>query len=156
MSTKAEPVVDEGIEAEVAATAAARELTLYRELFGSHGIAGDPAAVTATVRDAHLRCTNLLDPGAAVGSFRLAERIGDEPLARAIAAKSLEQGWQGLLEEFTAARPGTGELLAELQAVRAVPKPMVLTRQVMPGESLPVPVLHPYEAQMARRATKEA
>lgn len=86
-----------------------------RDAFGVHGIAGDSASVSISMRDAQDRSDNLKDPDDAARLLARAEQSGDEPLARAVAAKALEMysssvgggstAWASVVDDFTATRP---------------------------------------------------
>lgn len=86
-----------------------------REAFGVQGISGDPASVSISFRDAQDRADSLTDPNDAARLLARAEQSGDEPLARAIAARAFEMydssfgggstAWASVVDDFTAARP---------------------------------------------------
>jgi len=98
-----------------------------RTAFGTSDIPGDPASVSISYRDAQDRADSLNDPNDAARLLARAEQSGDEPLARAVAAKSFEMhsarigagnsAWASVVDDYTATRPRAAtavQTLAEL------------------------------------------
>ncbi len=119
-----------------------------REAFGVQGISGDPASVSISYRDAQDRADSLNDPNDAAKLLARAERSGDEPLARAVAARALEMydssfgggspAWASVVDDFTATRPraatavqtildlADGPMTARAMFAWVLPKPLDL------------------------------
>ncbi len=96
-----------------------------RSAFGATGLPGDPATAVVSYRDAQDRAAVLTSSDAAAALLARAERSGDEPLARAIAAHAFDQstsnlgrlnpGWDELLDNYSESRPGAARHVATLR-----------------------------------------
>ena len=102
--------------------AAAVEAALVTKVFGINDIAGnDPvnrAAVSMSYRDASERASNASTPQEAASLLSLANTVGDELLARAVAQTAWSNGafgaWRDVLDDFASTRPAQAAALAEI------------------------------------------
>lgn len=75
------------------------------KVFGLVGIAGEPASLAISRRDAGDRAANLETESEALALLARAERSGDEPLARAIVERATDAGWVNVANAFLGQRP---------------------------------------------------
>lgn len=104
---EAKKATDEVLEADQAAQIQRRR-SLEQRLFGpgvSAGPMGDLGAALVSRRDAGDRAVVLRSEQEALDLLRRAERSGDEPLARAIAERALDERWADAGNAFVASRP---------------------------------------------------
>jgi hypothetical protein len=74
-------------------------------VFGTEGLAGDPATLTVSRRDAAQRVEDVNDSVLLQRLLAQAAEIGDEVLARAVAQKAVESQDFGTLNEFVSLYP---------------------------------------------------
>ncbi|GAB3349946.1 hypothetical protein [Modestobacter lapidis] len=117
------------IRDEAQAAADAHEANVNRQrriteskVFGLVGVAGDPASLAISRRDAGDRAAQLKSESEALALLARAERSGDEPLARAIVERATEAGWVNVANAFLDVRPHLNDEVNELwqQAANSV------------------------------------
>ncbi len=119
----------------------ARRRMLEQDVLGT-GVSGlDSGAAIVSRRDAGDRAAALQDEREALALLRRADRSGDEPLARAIAERALDEQWAEVGNAFIANRPTIAPRYEELWDHRAP----TLHEQVM--ESWATMLLVPDEVQ---------
>lgn len=96
-----------------------RKSELLRQVFGTAGVPGDPASLAMSARDAAERVAqvDVSDAHGALALLQRAELIGDEVLARAVAAAAYGNpfgSWNEVLDQFIGSRPNVAKALAEL------------------------------------------
>jgi hypothetical protein len=101
------------------AAQAQRKRSFESKVYGLGGIAGDPASLAISRRDAGDRAANLKNDAEAQTLLERAERSGDEPLARAIAEQAISSGWLNTTNAFLDRRPHLDEAVNELWSVTA-------------------------------------
>lgn len=97
----------------------ARRQQLVQKVFGTAGLPGDPASLAMSARDAAERVAQIdvADAYSASQLLQRADMLGDEVLARAVAAAAYTNplgGWSSVLDEFLEDRPAAAQALAEL------------------------------------------
>jgi hypothetical protein len=97
----------------------ARKSELIRQVFGTAGVQGDPASLAMSARDAAERVAqvDVSDVHGALALLQRAEMIGDEVLARAVAAAAYGNplgSWGQVLDQFIQSRPAAARALSEL------------------------------------------
>ena len=111
---------------------AAKRATLERSTFGIADLPGDAATNAVSFRDAQDRTSRVESPADAAALLSRAERAGDEPLARAVAAHAhdlastgvgrLDSGWGDVLNAYVATRPGKADNVRQLADLRTDPR----------------------------------
>ncbi len=101
-----------------------------RSVFGTTGLPGDPATTAVSFRDAQDRAAVITSSTAAAALLARAERAGDEPLARAVAAHAhdqagtgiggLDPGWSDIVNSYAASRPSAAR---DINALRDLSSP---------------------------------
>jgi hypothetical protein len=99
-----------------------RKVKLLRQVFGTAGLAGDPASLSMSARDASERVAQI-DPSDWRSAQELLDRAeinGDEVLARQVAAAAYNApfgAWSSVLDAFLAKRPAAAQALGELASL---------------------------------------
>jgi len=102
----------EALEAEENATKETRAKALRRDLFGLSGFADPHAAIS--YRDAQDRAANIQDEDAAMSLLNRAELSGDTSLAKAVAARAFESGWNRVINTYADGNPASEAKFNEL------------------------------------------
>lgn len=102
----------EALEAEETNIKQTRATTLRRDLFGLSGFADPNAAIS--YRDAMDRAANIQDEDAAMTLLNRAELSGDTSLAKAVAARAFEAGWNRVINGYADANPSSEAKFNEL------------------------------------------
>ncbi|MCU1614708.1 MAG: hypothetical protein JWO98_2248 [Frankiales bacterium] len=113
------------LESQTSGNIAARKAQLQQQVFGTVGLAGDPASLAMSARDASERVAQIdvTDWYSAEQLLDRAEMIGDEVLARQIAAAAYANplgGWSSVLDSFLSKRPAAAQALDELTSLNTV------------------------------------
>jgi hypothetical protein len=98
---------------------------MRQQALGNADLPGDPASVALSRRDADERAAQLTNADAAAELLRKADTNGDEALARAVAAHSVDQvlanqvlgdprPWLDVVNAYAGKRPSTVDPLTEL------------------------------------------
>jgi len=98
----------------VANTAGKQDASDAANVLGIGGLKGDVASLSISRRDAGDRVADENDTASLQRLLATATRIGDEPLARAIAEKALALGDADTLNQFTAGRPSLADAVERL------------------------------------------
>jgi hypothetical protein len=104
---------------------AADRLAAHRRAFAGPIPGVDPGSLVVSNRDAADRAERLTSPADAAAMLARAERSGDEPLARAVAAAAFDQvsaigaigdpgPWGQVVDDYAARRPGKADAINEL------------------------------------------
>lgn len=102
----------EKLGAEEDATRQTRAKDLRRDLFGLPGYADPNTAIS--YRDAQDRAANVGDEQTALRLLSRAEISGDTSLAKALAARALDEGWNAAINQYADATPGSEAKFNEL------------------------------------------
>jgi len=114
------------LEQQAADAAAVQRRTASQKAFGVAGVAGDPAIVQVSMRDAQDRAATLTAGRDAVALLARAESSGDEVLARAVASvafqqatarggiSSLDDQWSEAVNSFAGSRPAAADAIRSL------------------------------------------
>lgn len=102
----------ERLEAEETAQHQTRSKALRRDLFGLPGYADPNTAIS--YRDAQDRAASIEDEQTALTLLNRAELSGDTSLAKAVAAKAFESGWNQVINEYADANPNSEAKFNEL------------------------------------------
>lgn len=100
------------LEAEQETTQQARLASLRKELFGITSSSNPYAAIE--YRDAQDRAARLDNEEAARALLNQADLGGDTTLAKAVAARSFEQGWSAIINQYSDMNPTSGPKFNEL------------------------------------------
>lgn len=99
-----------------AAAAEARGRVLTGQVWGVDDYsAADKVSASISYRDAQDRAAALDGPHDALQLMGVAERSGDELLARAVASHAEVMGWTTVSDQYFATRPAKAQMNAELQ-----------------------------------------
>lgn len=110
----------EALEQEETSTAQTRAKALRRELFGLSGYVDPNTAIS--YRDAQDRAANIQDEDAAMSLLNRAELSGDTSLAKAVAAKAFDSGWNRVINEYADANPTSESKFNELIEIESYGK----------------------------------
>ncbi len=113
------------LQQQAADDAAVQRRTMSQKAFGVAGVAGDPATLQVSMRDAQDRAATLTAGRDAVALLARAEDTGDEVMARAVARHSfaqatapgvsgLDDDWSTVVNSFADTRPTAADAIRSL------------------------------------------
>ena len=114
------------LQQQAADDATVQRRTMSQKAFGVAGVAGDPATLQVSMRDAQDRAATLTAGRDAVALLARAESSGDEVLARAVAShafqqatarggiSSLDDQWSEAVNSFAGSRPAAADAIRSL------------------------------------------
>jgi hypothetical protein len=108
---------------------------------GLHRIPGSQTAANiVSLRSALADAEKITDGRAARTALRLAQRTGDDVMARAIGIRALNAGWGPIVNEWADTEPSAREALDEIQAIDGTDSPgHRLARSITGSLGMPPP-----------------